>query len=71
TTGFLLSTQHSALSTLLYIELLKSFTPRPVTSEEELVATQEVIDSLIDKGKLIPNEQDYPNSSFLLFHKNP
>lgn len=30
-----------------YIELLKSFPPRPVTSEEELLATQEVFDSLI------------------------
>ncbi|MDZ8088342.1 MAG: hypothetical protein RMY16_22685 [Nostoc sp. DedQUE12b] len=57
--------------TKTYIELLKFFLPRPVTSEEELVATQEVIDSLIDKGKLTPNEQDYPNGSFLLFHKNP
>ncbi|MEH1795279.1 hypothetical protein [Nostoc sp.] len=32
-----------------YIELLKSFPPRPITYEEELLATQKVIDSLIDK----------------------
>lgn len=37
--------------TKTYIELLKSFPPRPVTSEEELLATQEVIDSLIDKSQ--------------------
>ncbi len=47
--------------TKTYIKLLKSFPPRPVTSEEELLATQEVIDSLIDKGELTPDEQDYLN----------
>ncbi|MHC5719145.1 MAG: helix-turn-helix domain-containing protein [Nostoc sp.] len=47
--------------TKTYIELLKSFPPRPVTSEEELLATQEVVDSLIDKGELTPDEQDYLN----------
>ncbi|MEH2264172.1 hypothetical protein [Nostoc sp.] len=35
-------------NTNAYIELLKYFPPRPVTSEEELMATQDVIDSLID-----------------------
>lgn len=44
-----------------YIELLKSFPPRPITSEEEFLATQEVIDSLLDKGKLSKDERDYLN----------
>jgi HTH-type transcriptional regulator / antitoxin HigA len=44
-----------------YIELLTSFPPRPITSEEELLATQKVIDSLIDKGELTQDEQDYLN----------
>jgi HTH-type transcriptional regulator / antitoxin HigA len=48
-------------STNAYIELLKTFPPRPITSEEELTATQKVIDSLIDKGELTPDEQDYLN----------
>ncbi|WP_373529222.1 type II toxin-antitoxin system HigA family antitoxin [Nostoc sp.] len=30
-------------------------------ASEELLATQEVIDSLIDQGKLTPDEQDYLN----------
>ncbi|MEH1783005.1 MAG: transcriptional regulator [Nostoc sp.] len=47
--------------TKTYIELLKSFPPRPVTSKEKLLATQEVIDSLIDKGELTSDEQDYLN----------
>lgn len=48
-------------STSAYIELLKSFPPRPISSEEELIATQKVIDSLIDRGELTPDEQDYLN----------
>lgn len=45
-----------------YIELLKRFPPRPITSHEEFVATQKVIDSLIDKqGQLTSDEQDYLN----------
>ncbi|TAD86223.1 MAG: transcriptional regulator, partial [Oscillatoriales cyanobacterium] len=38
----------------VYIELLKTFPPRPITTEEELTATQEAIDSLLDKGELTP-----------------
>ncbi len=44
-----------------YLELLNSFPPRPITSEEELLATQKVIDSLIDKDELTTDEQDYLN----------
>lgn len=44
-----------------YIELLKTFPPRPITTQEELIATQKVIDSLIDKGELTTDEQDYLN----------
>lgn len=44
-----------------YIELLTNFPPRPITAESELLATQKVIDSLIDKGELTPDEQDYLN----------
>lgn len=44
-----------------YIELLKTFPPRPISSEEELIATRNVIDSLIDRGTLTPDEQDYLN----------
>ncbi len=44
-----------------YIELLKTFPPRPITVEEELIATQKAIDSLLDKGELTPDEHDYLN----------
>jgi HTH-type transcriptional regulator/antitoxin HigA len=42
-----------------YIELLKTFPPRPITAEEGLIATQKAIDSLLDKGDLTPDERDY------------
>jgi HTH-type transcriptional regulator/antitoxin HigA len=44
-----------------YLELLQSFPPRPITSEAELVATQKVIDSLLDRDKLSADERDYLN----------
>jgi HTH-type transcriptional regulator / antitoxin HigA len=44
-----------------YIELLKNFPPRPINSQEELLATQKVIDSLIDRDELTLDEQDYLN----------
>lgn len=52
-----------------YIELLKKFPPRPIDSEEELLATQKVIDSLIDRGELTPDEQDYLNVLGSLVHE--
>jgi HTH-type transcriptional regulator/antitoxin HigA len=48
-------------SSSAYIELLKTFPPRPINSEEELITTQSVIDLLIDRGELTPDEQDYIN----------
>lgn len=46
-----------------YIELLQAFPPRPIKSEEEMLATQEVIDSLVDSAteSLSPDESDYLN----------
>ncbi|MEG4328251.1 transcriptional regulator [Microcoleus sp. herbarium5] len=44
-----------------YLELLKTFPPQPITAEEELMATQEAIDSLLDKGELTPDERDSLN----------
>jgi HTH-type transcriptional regulator/antitoxin HigA len=52
-----------------YIELLTFFPPRPIDSEEELLATQKVIDSLIDQGKLTLDEQDYLNVLGTLVHE--
>lgn len=44
-----------------YNELLQVFPPRIIKSEEEMFATQKVIDSLIDRAPLTPDEEDYLN----------
>ncbi|MEB3180200.1 MAG: transcriptional regulator [Nostocaceae cyanobacterium] len=56
-------------STNAYIELLTSFPPRPITSEDELITTQKVIDSLIDQEELTSDEQDYSNVLGTLVHE--
>lgn len=56
-------TTNGSRSRSAYIELLKTFPPRPISSEEELLATQQVIDSLIDRGELTADEQDYLDAS--------
>ena len=42
-----------------YLELITKFPPRKISSEEELEATQKVIDSLLDQEKLTIDERDY------------
>jgi len=45
-----------------YIELLQEFPPRPIKSQEEMLATQKVIDFLIDRApSLSLDEEDYLN----------
>lgn len=46
-------------SNLNYLELLSTFPPRPIANEEDFNKTQKIIDTLIDKGELTPDEQDY------------
>jgi HTH-type transcriptional regulator/antitoxin HigA len=52
-----------------YTELLKSFPPRPIKSEEDFEKTQAVIDSLLDKGELTEAEEDYLNLLGILVHE--
>lgn len=42
-----------------YLELITTFPPRPITNEEELIATQNRINSILDKGQLNQDEKDY------------
>ena len=46
-------------SNLNYLELLKTFPPRPIANEDDFNKTQKIIDTLIDKSELTPDEQDY------------
>jgi HTH-type transcriptional regulator/antitoxin HigA len=42
-----------------YVELITSFPPKKITSEEELAITQNIIDSLLDQETLTTDERDY------------
>ena len=42
-----------------YAELLQAFPPRPIKSEAQFWATQQVVDALVDKGKLTTDEEEY------------
>jgi HTH-type transcriptional regulator/antitoxin HigA len=44
-----------------YIELITTFAPRPITNEAELIATQNRINSILDKGNLTQDDKDYLN----------
>jgi HTH-type transcriptional regulator/antitoxin HigA len=52
-----------------YIELLQKFPPRPIKSEAEFLAVQEVIDTLLDSGEITPEKQDYINVLGMLVHE--
>lgn len=52
-----------------YIELLQKFPPRPIKSEAELLAVQEVVDALLDSGEITPEKQDYINVLGILIHE--
>ncbi|MDJ0649993.1 MAG: transcriptional regulator [Xenococcaceae cyanobacterium MO_188.B19] len=42
-----------------YIELINSFPPRPINNEAELLATQDKINSILDKQSLTQDDKDY------------
>lgn len=42
-----------------YLELIIKFPPKKINSEEELEATQQIIDSLLDQKNLTKDERDY------------
>ena len=48
-----------------YTNLLISFPPRPIKSEEDFEKTQVIVDKLLDKGELTEEEEDY-----LFVHRN-
>lgn len=45
----------------LYTSLLLTFPPRPIRTEKQFEATQEIINQLIDKAELTEDERDYLN----------
>jgi HTH-type transcriptional regulator / antitoxin HigA len=51
----------NAIHSTIYADLFASFLPRPIRSEEDLQATQVVIDRLLDQGQLSKEQKDYLN----------
>lgn len=45
--------------TSTYMELITTFPPRPITNKAELIATQNQINHILDKGKLTQDDRDY------------
>ena len=44
-----------------YIEIITTFPPRPITCEAELIATQNRIDSIVNRKNLTQDDRDYLN----------
>ncbi|MBE9056147.1 type II toxin-antitoxin system HigA family antitoxin [Sphaerospermopsis sp. LEGE 08334] len=42
-----------------YIQLITTFPPRPITNEQELIATQNQINAILDKGNITQDDRDY------------
>lgn len=42
-----------------YIELINAFPPRPINNETELIATQNQINSILDRQNLTQDDKDY------------
>jgi HTH-type transcriptional regulator/antitoxin HigA len=56
-------------STSDYLALINTFPPRPITSEEGLIATQKIIDSLLERRNLTQDERDYIHMLNLLVYE--
>ncbi|OKH18793.1 helix-turn-helix domain-containing protein [[Limnothrix rosea] IAM M-220] len=59
----------SVLESPKYIELITSFPPRPIKSEADYDAVQNVIDDLLDNEQITPDIQDYLNILSLLIQE--
>jgi HTH-type transcriptional regulator / antitoxin HigA len=44
-----------------YVDLLNEFPPRPIRSEQELIAVQKVVDALLDAKRLSTDQKEYLN----------
>ncbi|MTJ53517.1 transcriptional regulator [Anabaena sp. UHCC 0253] len=42
-----------------YIKLINTFPPRPITNEDELIATQNQINSILDQRNITQDDRDY------------
>ena len=59
----------SVLESPKYIELITSFPPRPIKSDTDYDAVQNVVDSLLDNEEMTSDVQDYLNILGLLIQE--
>lgn len=52
-----------------YLKLLQEFPPRPIRSQEDLVAIQAVIDRFLDADEITSDERDYLNLLGILVYE--
>ncbi len=52
-----------------YLKLLQQFPPRPIRSEQELLAVQDVMDRLIDADQMTLEQRDYLDVLGTLVHE--
>ena len=52
-----------------YIDLVNEFPPRPIRSEEDFIAVQKVIDTLLDAGQLSSDRREYLNLLGMIIHE--
>ncbi len=52
-----------------YIDLVNEFPPRPIRSEEDFVAVQKVVDTLLDAGQLSSDRREYLNLLGMIIHE--
>ncbi len=52
-----------------YMEIIATFLPRPITNEAELIATQNRINDILDKGPLTRDDRDYLNVLGMLVYE--
>jgi HTH-type transcriptional regulator/antitoxin HigA len=52
-----------------YIQLLQRFPSRPIKSEKDILAVQEMSDRIVDADEITPEQQDYINILGMLIYE--
>lgn len=52
-----------------YIDLITEFPPRPIKSEQDFIAIQKIVDTLLDLKQLSPDQREYLNLLGILIHE--
>lgn len=53
-----------------YVDLLNEFPPRPIRSEQEFIAVQKVVDTLLDAKRLSTDQKEYLNLLGMIIYEH-